>query len=134
MSALAHPGLLRENVDGEAIAWARDRLLQRPEIRKILIVISDGAPVDDATLFHNGPSYLYRHLMRVLAGVQSELIVGAIGVNHPVEAWYAVSETAASAEELPDAAAKLLDRLLERARQPLATTSGPLGIVAPTEG
>src|SRR4051812_30734720 len=59
---MVHPDLLRENIDGEAILWAWDRLAARPEPRKILIVISDGAPVDDSTLMENGLSYLYRHL------------------------------------------------------------------------
>ena len=117
LKALVHTDLLRENVDGEAIAWAGERLLRRHEPQKILIVISDGAPVDDATLRHNGRNYLYRHLMAVLAGTEGKFLVGAIGINHRVDAWYPISETVESVEDLPAASVKLLRALFARAAQ-----------------
>jgi cobaltochelatase CobT len=112
LRAMVHPDLLRENVDGEAIEWARRRLLGHAEANKILIVISDGAPVDDATLLHNGPSYLYRHLTKVLEENGDEIQIGAIGINYRVDAWYPVSETVQSAQEIPGAAVRLLEKLI----------------------
>jgi cobaltochelatase CobT len=111
---MVHPDLLRENIDGEAILWAWDRLAARPEARKILIVISDGAPVDDSTLMENGPSYLYRHLRTVLRQIEQEsnLIVGGIGVEHQVGAFYPLFEDVTKLEEMPRAGIRLLERLL----------------------
>jgi cobaltochelatase CobT len=116
MRALVHFDLLRENVDGEAIAWARDRLLHRSEPHKLLIVISDGAPVDDATLKQNGPNYLYRHLMRVLANAEKDILIGAIGIKYRVNEYYSVSESVQSAQQLPESAIKLIARLFETVR------------------
>ena len=62
--------LLKENVDGEAVMWAAERLRKRPEMRKVLVVVSDGAPVDDATLAANGPGILHRHLKEVIAALR----------------------------------------------------------------
>lgn len=66
-TVMLHPDLLCENIDGEAIEWAVSLLADRPEPRRLLVVMSDGAPVDDATLMHNGPSYLWRHLKQIIA-------------------------------------------------------------------
>ena len=66
-------GLLKENIDGEALTWAHNRLIARPEQRKILMVISDGAPVDDTTLSANGGSYLDAHLREVIARVENQI-------------------------------------------------------------
>ena len=64
-------GLLKENIDGEALMWAHRRLMARPEQRRILMVISDGAPVDDSTLSVNSGNYLERHLRRVIEDIES---------------------------------------------------------------
>ena len=114
LRALVNLDLLRENVDGEAIEWACERLVNRDEPQKILIVVSDGAPVDDATLKHNGLNYLHRHLVAVLKDVERDVLVGAIGINHRIDAYYPVSETVRGAEELPEAAVKLVEKLFAR--------------------
>lgn len=112
LAAMVHPDLLRENVDGEAILWARDRLMARPEPHKLLIVVSDGAPVDDVTLLHNGPAFLYRHLMKVLRDVQDEGVqMGAIGIRHRVEEYYPVAETVQQVEDVREAGLRLLQKL-----------------------
>jgi len=112
------PALLRENVDGEAILWARARLAARPEPLKLLIVISDGAPVDDATLMHNGPSYLWRHLMNVLGELASDpsLTLGGLGIGHSVEKWYANAAMIEGPEDLPAAAGELLEKMIAAAK------------------
>ena len=83
-------GLLKENIDGEALEWAHRRLIGRPEARRILMVISDGAPVDDSTLSVNPANYLEKHLRDVIAMIerrrQVELI--AIGIGHDVTRYY----------------------------------------------
>jgi len=83
-------GVLKENIDGEAILWACDRLLARPEQRRILMVISDGAPVDDSTLSVNGGSYLDAHLREVIAKVEAQMPIElvAIGIGHDVTRYY----------------------------------------------
>src|SRR6185437_62947 len=83
-------GLLKENIDGEALDWAHKRLLGRPEQRKILMMISDGAPVDDSTLSVNPGNYLERHLRHIIEEIETrspvELI--AIGIGHDVTRYY----------------------------------------------
>jgi cobaltochelatase CobT len=95
-------GLLKENIDGEALDWAHKRLLARSEQRKILMVISDGAPVDDSTLSVNPGNYLERHLRWVIDDIQTrspvELI--AIGIGHDVTRYYRRAVTIVDAEEL----------------------------------
>lgn len=97
-------GLLKENIDGEALLWAWKRLRHRPEHRRILMVISDGAPVDDSTSSANGPEYLDLHLHRVIHQLENdpsgELL--AIGIGHDVTRYYANSVTISSAEDLGD--------------------------------
>jgi cobaltochelatase CobT len=82
--------ILKENVDGEAILWAADRLRGRPEKRKLLVVVSDGAPVDDSTLAANDPLILDRHLREVIASIEraSDIRVGAIGLDFDVSDYY----------------------------------------------
>jgi cobaltochelatase CobT len=123
---LLNPDLLRENVDGEAILWAAGRLSERPERRKLLIVISDGAPVDDATLLHNGPRYLERHLQSVLdqLRIAGEVEVGAVGVGHAVGRYYAVSTEARALDALPDACVELIERMIGLAEGPKPRTQG----------
>ena len=105
-------GLLKENVDGEALAWAHQRLSKRNEERKILIVISDGAPVDDSTLSTNHSNFLDNHLRQIINTIQmqSNVELLAIGIGHDVTKYYDKSITINRAEELAEA---LLDKLTE---------------------
>ena len=102
LGLMLREGLLKENIDGEALAWAHRRLRVRPESRRILMVISDGAPVDDSTLSVNSGSYLERHLREVIAEIEKsrgvELI--AIGIGHDVTRYYRRAVTITDAEEL----------------------------------
>ena len=111
---MVHPDLLRENVDGEAILWARDRLLNRPERHKLLIVISDGAPVDDSTLQANGSNYLFRHMKAVVEDVEADtrLTIGGVGIAHDVEAYYWLATTALTPADVKDAVLRLLAQML----------------------
>ena len=105
-------GLLKENVDGEALAWAHQRLSKRNEDRKILIVISDGAPVDDSTLSTNHSNFLDNHLRQIIHTIETESNVEllAIGIGHDVTKYYERSITINKAEELAEA---LLEKLTE---------------------
>jgi len=105
-------GLLKENVDGEALIWAHDRLARRQEQRKILMVISDGAPVDDSTLSTNPNNYLDLHLRQVIHSIetQSPINLIAIGIGHDVTRYYKKAVTIHRAEELGGA---MLDQLTE---------------------
>ena len=105
-------GLLKENVDGEALAWAHQRLSKRNEERKILIVISDGAPVDDSTLSTNHSNFLDNHLRQIISSIETQGNVEllAIGIGHDVTKYYDKSITINRAEELAEA---LLDKLTE---------------------
>ena len=102
LGLMMREGLLKENIDGEALLWAHDRLLGRPEQRRILMVISDGAPVDDSTLSVNVGNYLERHLREVIAEIETrspvELI--AIGIGHDVTRYYKRAVTIVDAEQL----------------------------------
>jgi cobaltochelatase CobT len=129
-------GLLKENIDGEALVWAHSRLIGRPEQRKIMMVISDGAPVDDSTLSVNSGHYLERHLRQVIGEIEAvspvELI--AIGIGHDVTRYYRRAVTLVDVEQLAGALveklAELFDdeprtaspRALQRADSPLRTT------------
>jgi cobaltochelatase CobT len=95
-------GLLKENIDGEALMWAHNRLLGRPEQRRIVMVISDGAPVDDSTLSVNNGSYLERHLRDVIQWIEtsSRVELAAIGIGHDVTRYYRRAVTISDAEEL----------------------------------
>ncbi|WP_287958443.1 hypothetical protein [Filomicrobium sp.] len=92
---LLYPHILKENIDGEAIAWARARLLARPASDRLLIVVSDGAPVDDSTLHENGPRYLDHHLTHVIEELERHndpRIVG-IGIGYDVSRYISKSVT-----------------------------------------
>ena len=108
-------GLLKENIDGEALIWAHNRLLGRQEQRRILMVISDGAPVDDSTLSVNSGNYLERHLRQVIADIEGrspvELI--AVGIGHDVTRYYKRAVTIIDAEELGGAMTEKLAELFE---------------------
>ena len=95
-------GLLKENIDGEALLWAHARLIARQEDRKILMVISDGAPVDDSTLSVNSGNYLERHLRQVIGWIEgrSPVELAAIGIGHDVTRYYSRAVTIMDAEQL----------------------------------
>ena len=105
-------GLLKENIDGEAILWACDRLLARPEERKILMVISDGAPVDDSTLSCNTGNYLDAHLREVIAKVENTLPIEllAVGIGHDVTRYYNKAVTISEIDKLGET---MTEQLLE---------------------
>ena len=115
LGLMMREGLLKENIDGEALAWAHERLLGRSEQRKILMMISDGAPVDDSTLSVNSGNYLERHLRHVIEEIETrspvELI--AIGIGHDVTRYYRRAVTIVDAEELGGAMTEKLAELFE---------------------
>ena len=102
LGLMLREGLLKENIDGEALLWAHNRLLGRPEQRRILMVISDGAPVDDATLSANPGNYLEKHLREVIHYIEtkSDVELTAIGIGHDVTRYYRRAVTIVDAEEL----------------------------------
>jgi cobaltochelatase CobT len=102
LGLMMREGLLKENIDGEALMWAHARLVARPEERRILMVISDGAPVDDSTLSVNSGSYLERHLRQVIGWIEtrSPVELVAIGIGHDVTRYYARAVTIMDVEQL----------------------------------
>ena len=108
-------GLLKENIDGEALLWAHNRLIGRPEERRILMVISDGAPVDDSTLSVNPGNYLERHLRWMIEDIETRSPVEllAIGIGHDVTRYYRRAVTIIDAEELGGAMTEKLAELFE---------------------
>src|SRR5688500_15922660 len=112
LALMMREGLLKENIDGEALDWAHRRLLARPEQRKILMVISDGAPVDDATLSVNSGNYLERHLRQMIENIErrSPVELVAIGIGHDVTRYYSRAVTIVDAEEL---AGVMMEKLTE---------------------
>ena len=102
LGLMMREGLLKENIDGEALLWAHGRLLARSEDRRILMVISDGAPVDDSTLSVNTGSYLERHLRQVIGWIEgrSPVELVAIGIGHDVTRYYSRAVTIMDAEQL----------------------------------
>jgi cobaltochelatase CobT len=106
-------GLLKENIDGEALIWASSRLNKRPESRKILIVISDGAPVDDSTLSVNESNYLEKHLKSTIIAIQDKTNIEllAIGIGHDVKQYYDKAITIHDVEELGGAIFNKLEDL-----------------------
>ena len=107
------PDALRENIDGEAIEWAAARLSKLGKPQKLLLVISDGAPVDDSTLSENGPNFLVRHLLTVIERLQSSegFKIGAVGIEHRVSDYYR-SSTEAELANMPVAVAQQLRAML----------------------
>lgn len=108
-------GLLKENIDGEALVWAHNRIAKRPEQRKILMVISDGAPVDDSTLSVNPSNILEQDLRNVISWIEdaSHVELTAIGIGHDVTRYYKKAITIADADELASALIGRLDELFE---------------------
>ena len=115
LGLMMREGLLKENIDGEALIWAHDRLMARPEQRRIMMVISDGAPVDDSTLSVNPGNYLEKHLRQVIEWIETrspvELI--AIGIGHDVTRYYRRAVTIVDAEQLGGAMMEELASLFD---------------------
>lgn len=121
LGLMMREGLLKENIDGEALLWAHDRLMARPEQRRILMVISDGSPVDDSTQSANAALYLDKHLRQVIEQLETKSSVEllAIGIGHDVTRWYRRALTIVDVEQLGGAMieklAELFDARTERA-------------------
>ncbi len=115
LGLMMREGLLKENIDGEALIWAHNRLLGRREQRRIMMVISDGAPVDDSTLSVNSGNYLERHLRQVISDIEgrSPIELIAIGIGHDVTRYYKRAVTIVDAEELGGALTEKLAELFE---------------------
>ncbi len=127
LGLMMREGLLKENIDGEALDWAHKRLLGRPEQRRILMVISDGAPVDDSTLSVNPGNYLERHLRYIIEDIETrspvELI--AIGIGHDVTRYYRRAVTIVDAEELGGAMTEKLAELFDEDAAPSLPQARP---------
>jgi len=115
LGLMMREGLLKENIDGEALLWAHNRLIARPEERRILMVISDGAPVDDSTASANGGTYLERHLRQVIEWIEKRSTVEliAVGIGHDVTRYYERAVTIMDAEQLAGAMVEQLARLFD---------------------
>ena len=128
LGLMLREGLLKENIDGEALLWAHERLLARSEERRILMVISDGAPVDDSTLSVNARNYLERHLRSVIDWVEtfSPVQLLAIGIGHDVTRYYRHAVTLTDAEQLGGTMTEKLAELFdEKPREERAFGSRP---------
>src|SRR5689334_10051966 len=115
LGLMMREGLLKENIDGEALLWAHNRLIARAEERRILMVISDGAPVDDSTASANGGSYLERHLRQVIDWIEKKSSVEliAIGIGHDVTRYYSRAVTIMDADQLAGAMVEQLAQLFD---------------------
>ncbi|MGH7106402.1 MAG: cobaltochelatase subunit CobT [Acetobacteraceae bacterium] len=115
LGLMLREGLLKENIDGEALLWSYRRLVARPEHRRILMVISDGAPVDDSTLSVNAGNYLEKHLREVIHDIEAREFVElvAIGIGHDVTRYYRRAVTIVDAEELGGTMMKKLTELFD---------------------
>ena len=116
LGLMMREGILKENIDGEALLWAHQRLLGRPEERRILMVISDGAPVDDSTASANSGTYLEQHLRQVIEWIESRSPVelAAIGIGHDVTRYYTRAVTIMDAEQLGGAMIESLAALFDK--------------------
>jgi len=128
LGLMMREGLLKENIDGEALIWAHQRLVGRPEQRRILMVISDGAPVDDSTLSVNSGHYLERHLRAVIAEVESQSSVEliAIGIGHDVRRYYRRAVTIVDVEQLGGAIVEQLAELFDQEPRQAAGRLSPV--------
>ena len=126
LGLMMREGLLKENIDGEALTWAHNRLIARPEQRKILMVISDGAPVDDSTLSVNSGNYLEKHLRKVIEEIEerSSVELTAIGIGHDVTRYYRKAVTIVDAEQLGGAMTDQLTSLFAEENAHLAHKGG----------
>ena len=130
LGLMLREGLLKENIDGEALMWAHTRLLARTEQRRILMVISDGAPVDDATLSSNPGNYLEKHLREVIHWIEtrSSVELTAIGIGHDVTRYYQRAVTISDAEELGGTMMQnLTDLFDEDQKEALQRTAATIG-------
>ena len=118
LGLMMREGLLKENIDGEALDWAYRRLMARPEQRRILMVISDGAPVDDATQSQNRTGLLEAHLREKIDMIEnrSEVELVAIGIGHDVTRWYSRAVTIMDVEQLGGAMTEKLAELFDKGR------------------
>jgi cobaltochelatase CobT len=118
LGLMLREGLLKENIDGEALLWAHARLLARPEQRRILMVISDGAPVDDSTLSVNPSNYLEQHLRAVIDWIESrsDVELTAIGIGHDVTRYYRRAVTISDTEQLGSVMMEQLASLFDEVR------------------
>jgi cobaltochelatase CobT len=134
LGLMMREGLLKENIDGEALIWAHQRLIGRPEQRRILMVISDGAPVDDSTLSVNSGHYLERHLREVIAEIESKSPVQliAIGIGHDVTRYYRRAVTIVDVEQLAGAIVEQLAELFEE--EPRKAGRGVSSLLSPPPG
>ena len=109
-------GLLKENIDGEAIKWAHNRIKKRKEERKIIMVISDGAPVDDSTLSVNSGDYLEKNLKKTVKLIenQSDVEILAIGIGHDVSRYYSKAIKISDVQELGDVMINQLGNLFDK--------------------
>ena len=112
-------GLLKENIDGEAINWAFNRLIKRKEERKILMVISDGAPVDDSTLSVNSGDFLEKHLKKIVKIIENktDTEILAIGIGHDVSRYYKKAIKIADVQELGDVMIDQLSDLFDNKKK-----------------
>ena len=112
-------GLLKENIDGEAILWAFNRLNKRKEERKILMVISDGAPVDDSTLSVNSGDFLEKNLKKIVKNIEnkSDIEILAIGIGHDVSRYYNKAIKITDVQELGDVMTEQLSGLFENKKK-----------------
>ena len=122
LGMMLREGMLKENIDGESLLWAHQRLIGRPEQRRILMVISDGAPVDDSTLSVNPSNYLERHLRQVIEYIEhhSPVELLAIGIGHDVTRYYQRAVTLVDAEQLGGAVLEQLAELFDADWEQLA--------------
>ena len=126
LGLMLREGILKENIDGEALLWAHNRLLGRPEQRRILMVISDGAPVDDSTLSVNPGNYLEKHLRRVIGDIEkrSPVELLAIGIGHDVTRYYRRAVTINDVDQLGGAMVEKLAELFEEDQRSRREMSG----------
>ena len=128
LGLMLREGILRENIDGEALAWAYNRIAGRPEVRRILMVISDGAPVDESTLSVHAGNYLEQHLRDVIAYIQTNTAVQllAIGIGHDVTRYYRRAVTLMDADKLGGAVMDQLTDLFEQEVEHARGIAAPL--------
>ncbi len=126
LGLMMREGLLKENIDGEALEWAHDRLLARPEARQIMMVISDGSPVDDSTQSANAALYLDKHLRQVIEKIETRSSVEllAIGIGHDVTRWYRRALTIVDVEQLAGAMIEKLAELFEAEPKAVSARTG----------
>jgi cobaltochelatase CobT len=136
LGLMMREGLLKENIDGEALIWAHQRTIGRSEARKILMVISDGAPVDDSTLSVNSGHYLERHLRQVIAEIEtaSPVELSAIGIGHDVTRYYRRAVTIVDVEQLGGAITEQLASLFEEEPKRVAKRANLLAAPPNTQG